>query len=54
MANMKTATDYLTDLLRYKDSKMTKTELNERWKVHRWSTEGLADWARFYWLENVR
>jgi hypothetical protein len=51
---MKTATDFLTDLLRYKDNRMTKAEITKRWKGHSWSTEGLTKWARFYWMENVK
>jgi len=50
----KTATKFLCDLLRYKDNRMTKKELNAAWAGHKWSSEGLAAWARFYWMENVK
>jgi len=50
----KTATDFLIDIIRYKDNRMTKAEITKRWTGHKWSTQGLTDWSRFYWLENVK
>ena len=50
----KTATDFLNDLERYRQKRMTKAEITENWRGHDWKTDGMKVWARFYWLENVK
>lgn len=47
----KTATDLLIDLQRYRDRKMTDTEIKERWRGHKWSTQGLTEWGRWVWKD---
>lgn len=51
---MKTATTFLIDIQKYKDRKMTKTELRERWKGHRWSSDELRAWAAWQWKDVVK
>jgi hypothetical protein len=47
-----TATDFLTDLLRYKDNRMTKAEITKRWKGQQWSNPELRAWALWNWRES--
>lgn len=50
----KTATDLLIDLQRYRDRKMTDTEIKERWRGMQWSNAELTAWARWQFRENVK
>lgn len=50
----KTATDLLIDTTRYKEGRMTKTEIQKRWQGMQWSTKGLRDWAAWVWKDGVK
>ena len=47
----KNATDLLIDLDRYKEGRMTKTEITKRWTGHSWSNLELRAWALWNWRE---
>ena len=45
----KTATDLLIDLQRYRDRKISKEEITERWRGMQWSNPELREWALWQW-----
>jgi hypothetical protein len=48
------ATDYLVDLLRYSmSSKKDKKALFNKWRGHKWSSDGMRRWALWQWREMV-
>lgn len=47
----KTATDLLIDITRYKEGRMTKTEIQRRWTGMQWSNAELRTWALWNWRE---
>jgi hypothetical protein len=49
-----TATDFLIDIIRHTEGRMGKAELKEKWTGHKWSTQGLTEWARWIFRENVK
>ena len=50
----KTATDLLVDIIRHTEGRMSKNEITERWRGHRWSSKELTEWARWQFRENVK
>jgi hypothetical protein len=49
-----TATDYLVDLIRYKQSKVKdKAALLAKWRKHEWSSETMRQWANWQWKDMV-
>ena len=55
--NMKatlTATDFMTDLMRYKHGKVkNKAALLTKWREHKWSNEEMRHWALWVWKDMV-
>ena len=49
----KTATDFLNDLERYRQKRMSKAELQKNWRGHDWQTDGMKAWARWNWRNSV-
>lgn len=47
----KTATDLLIYITRYKEGRMTKTEIQKRWHGMPWSNAELRAWALWCWRE---
>jgi len=50
----KTATDLLNDLERYRQKRMSKAELTERWKGMQWCNSEMRLWAAWQWKEVVK
>jgi hypothetical protein len=51
---MMTATDYMSDLIRYKHGvDKDKAALLAKWRKHQWSNETMRQWANWQWKEFV-
>jgi hypothetical protein len=49
-----TATDFMTDLIAYKLSKVKdKAALLAKWRKHEWSSDAMRQWANWQWKEFV-
>jgi hypothetical protein len=48
-----TATDFLTDLMRYKKGGKNKAELLAKWQKHEWSNDEMRRWAKWQWKEMI-
>ena len=48
-----TATDFLTDLMRYKQGGKNKAELLIKWQKHKWSNDEMRHWANWQWKEMI-
>jgi len=54
MKLQRNATEFLCDLIRYKDSKVKdKASLQAKWRGHVWPSNELRDWAVWNWREMV-
>ncbi len=51
---MMTATDYMSDLIRYKHGvDKDKAALLAKWRKHEWSSEEMRQWANWQWKDMV-
>lgn len=51
---MMTATEYMTDLIRYNGSAVKdKAALLAKWRKHEWSSDTMRQWANWQWKEFV-
>jgi len=49
-----TATDFMVDLIRHTEGRMTKVEITKRWKGQQWSNPELRAWALWNYREVVK
>lgn len=49
-----TATDFMTDLIRYKQGGIKdKAALLTKWRKHEWSSDAMRQWANWQWKDMV-